>query len=200
LVAIPAMVPFIVLAERRDQVRSVLIGSVAVLGLSTLGFYLFNRSLWLIGVLLAVVFTIFNLLEAVLPALVSKAAPAGTKGTAMGVFSSAQFIGAFLGGLLGGLAHAHFGVEAVYLVGGLTSLLWLRLVWTLPIPEDLSRHVIALDTSGAGFDVSSLEQQLLEVPGVKEAVIAVDEGVAYLKVDSRHTDWTRLQRFSAVNV
>jgi predicted MFS family arabinose efflux permease len=197
LVAILAMVPFIVLAERRGQVRSVLIGSVAVLALSMLGFYLFNQTLWLVGMLLAVVFTIFNLLEAVLPSLVSKAAPAGTKGTAMGVFSSSQFVGAFLGGLLGGLAHAQFGVASVYLVGAMTALLWLRLVWTLPIPENLSRHVVALGTSGATLDVSSLEQRLLEVPGVKEAVIALDEGVAYLKVDSRQTDWARLQTFSA---
>lgn len=199
LVAILAMVPFIVLAERGGRVRSVLIGSVAVLALSMLGFYLFNQTLWLVGVLLAVVFTIFNLLEAVLPSLVSKAAPAGTKGTAMGVFSSSQFVGAFLGGLLGGLAHEQFGGEAVYLVGMLTALLWLRLVWTLPIPENLSRHVIALGTSGATLDVSSLERRLLEIPGVKEAVIALDEGVAYLKVDSRQTDWARLQTFSAAN-
>jgi MFS family permease len=115
----------------------------------------------------------------------------------MGVFSSSQFVGAFLGGLLGGLAHEQFGGASVYLVGMLTSLLWLRLVWTLPIPENLSRHVIALGTSGATLDVSSLEQRLLEVPGVKEAVIVLDEGVAYLKVDSRQTDWARLQTFSA---
>ncbi|MGQ9660689.1 MAG: MFS transporter [Thermochromatium sp.] len=199
LVAIPAMVPFIVLAERHGQTRSVLIGSVATLGLAMLGFYLFNQSLWLMGVLLTVVFTLFNLLEAVLPALVSKAAPAGTKGMAMGVFSSTQFVGAFLGGLLGGLAHAQFGGASVYLVGMLTALLWLRLVWTLPIPENLSRHVIALSHADATLDVSSLERQLLEIPGVKEAVIALDEGVAYLKVDSRQTDWARLQRFSAAD-
>ncbi|MBK1719309.1 MFS transporter [Thiocystis violacea] len=198
LLAILAMVPFIVLAEQRGQARPVLLGSVSVLAFSMLGFFLFNQSLWVVGVLLVVVFTIFNLLEAVLPSLVSKAARAGAKGTAMGVFSSSQFVGAFLGGLLGGIAHETFGADAVYLVGALTSLIWIGLMMTLSIPENLTRHVLALGATPAS-DALGLEQRLLEVPGVKEVVIALDEGVAYLKVDSRQLDWARLRAFSSAS-
>lgn len=198
LLAIVAMVPFIILAERLGKVRPVLLGSVITLGLCMLGFFVFNQSLWVVGVLLIAVFTIFNLLEAVLPSLVSKAARAGAKGTAMGVFSSAQFVGAFLGGLLGGLAHEHFGADAVYLVGVLTSLVWVGLVMTLSIPANLTRHVLSLGTA-LGADASALEQRLLAVPGVKEAAIVLEEGVAYLKVDSRQLDWARLEAFSSVS-
>ncbi|MBK1722497.1 MFS transporter [Thiocystis violacea] len=198
LLAIVAMVPFIIMAERLGKVREVLTGSVLVLGLSMLGFFALNSSLWGVGILLIVVFTIFNLLEAVLPSLVSKAAKAGAKGTAMGVFSSSQFVGAFLGGLLGGVAHESFGADAVYLVGALTCAVWVGLVMTMTIPENLTRHVLSLGDAPEG-DVYGLEQRLLAVPGVKEAVIAIDEGVAYLKVDSRQLDWARLQTFSSAN-
>ncbi|WP_082805887.1 MFS transporter [Marichromatium gracile] len=195
LLAIPAMVPFIVLAERRGRARGVLLGSVIALGAAMLGFALFGQSLWVLGALLVVVFTIFNLLEAVLPSLVSKSARAGAKGTAMGVFSSAQFVGAFLGGVLGGWAHERFGPDAVYLVGVLVSLAWVALVAGMRMPEDLGRRVLTL-APGTG-DAAALERRLLAEPGVREAVVALDEGVAYLKVDSRRLDWARLQTLSA---
>nr|WP_232229545.1 MFS transporter [Marichromatium purpuratum] len=195
LLAIPAMVPFIVLAERRGRAREVLLGSVIALGTALLGFALFGQSLWVLGALLVVVFTIFNLLEAVLPSLVSKRARAGAKGTAMGVFSSAQFVGAFLGGVLGGWAHERFGPDAVYLVGVLVSLAWVALLTGMRMPEDLGRRVLTL-APGAG-DAAALERRLLAEPGVREVVVALDEGVAYLKVDSRRLDWARLQTLSA---
>ncbi len=196
LLAIVATLPFIVLAERMGKVRPVLFGAVIALGTAMLGFHLFHHSLWVLGALLVVVFAIFNLMEALLPSLVSKAARAGARGTAMGVFSSAQFIGAFLGGLLGGWAHQHFGPDAVYLIGAANTLIWIALVTTMTIPENLTRHVLSLGGPAAD-DASGLEQRLLDVPGVREAVIALDEGVAYLKVDSRQLDWARLQTFSA---
>jgi MFS family permease len=141
--------------------------------------------------LLTVMFTVFNLLEAVLPSLVSKAASAGAKGTAMGVFSSSQFTGAFLGGLLGGIAHERFGPEAVYLLAGCASLVWLAVVTTLRPPENLSSYVLAVGSLPAA-KVQWLREQLLAVPGVEEAVIVLDEGVAYLKVDNGRLDWARL--------
>ena len=195
LLAILAMVPFIVLAERFGQIRPVLLGAVMVLGLSLLGFYAFHQSLWALAGLLILVFAVFNLMEAILPSLVSKVARAGARGTAMGVFSSAQFLGAFLGGLLGGWAHGSFGADAVYLLGALISLFWIALLATMAMPENLTRHVLALELPTAG-DILALERRLLEVPGVREAVIAIDEGVAYLKVDRRTLDWARLQTFS----
>ncbi|EXJ16508.1 MFS transporter [Imhoffiella purpurea] len=196
LLAILAMVPFIVMAERLGKVKPVLLGSVVALGAAMLGFHLTHESLWVMGFLLVVVFTIFNLLEAVLPSLVSKAARAGAKGTAMGVFSSSQFVGAFLGGLLGGWAHASFGPDAVYLVGAATSLVWVALVATMRIPANLTRHILTLGMLPED-EVPVVERRLLDVPGVEEAVIAHEEGVAYLKVDSRQLDWARLQAFSA---
>jgi MFS family permease len=192
------MVPFILLAERAGKVRPVLIGAALALSAAMFGFAAFDGSVWMAVLLLTVMFTVFNLLEAVLPSLVSKAASAGAKGTAMGVFSSSQFIGAFLGGLLGGIAHEQFGPEAVYLLAGCSALVWLAVVTTLRPPENLSRHVLPIGSLPAASALS-LREQLLAVPGVEEAVIAIDEGVAYLKVDNGKLDWARLNALGAAS-
>lgn len=47
-------------------------------------------------------FPAFNLMEALLPSLISKESPAGYKGTAMGIYSTSQFLGVAIGGSLGG--------------------------------------------------------------------------------------------------
>jgi len=198
LLAIVAMVPFIILAERGGKVKSVLLGSVIAMGSAMLGFYRFNQSVWVLGLLLLVMFTAFNLMEAILPSLVSKAARPGAKGTAMGVFSSSQFVGAFLGGLLGGMAHQSFGADAVYLVGAATALVWVGLAAGMAMPANLTAHVLSLDALPAGPG-DGLEARLLAIPGVEDAVVALDEGVAYLKVDSRRLDWAKLQEFTAVS-
>lgn len=196
LAAIVLMVPFIIAAERAGRVRGVLVGSAAALAVALLGFAVAPADLWLLAALLTVMFTVFNLLEAVLPSLVSKAAGAGAKGTAMGVFASAQFTGAFLGGLLGGLAHERFGPEAVYLVGAGAALVWLAVAWTLRPPGQLASHLLPLGQLPATA-LPTLRERLLAVPGVEEAVIAVDEGVAHLKVDNRRIDWARLSAAAA---
>ena len=59
-------------------------------------------------------FTAFNLLEATLPSWLSKQAPAGSKGTAMGVYSTCQFLGASVGGFVGGYLVENFGVAEVF--------------------------------------------------------------------------------------
>jgi len=90
---------------------------------------LWSVSLALLGVGLVLFFTGFTALETILPALVSIFAPTSLRGTAMGIFSSAQFLGVFAGGALGGNA-LHFG-GAWGLMGALValSLLWLMAVW-----------------------------------------------------------------------
>jgi predicted MFS family arabinose efflux permease len=196
LLAIVIMVPFIIMAERGGKVKAVLLGAVIAMCASMVGFYLFHQSIWVVGFLLLVMFTVFNLMEAILPSLVSKAARAGARGTAMGVFSSSQFVGAFLGGLLGGLAHQSFGADAVYLVGAATALVWIVLAATMVMPANLTNHVLSLGDQPAEEGLG-LRERLLAIPGVEDAVVALDEGVAYLKVDSGRLDWARLQAFSA---
>src|SRR3989441_11045384 len=47
-------------------------------------------------------FVAFNVLEAMLPSLVSRMAPSRGRGVAIGVYNTTQTLGGFFGGLLGG--------------------------------------------------------------------------------------------------
>lgn len=92
-----AMVPFIIIGEKKRRMKPVLCGAIALLTLATAGFTGVSSSLVAAWAVLFFFFMAFNLLEASLPSLISKEAPAASKGTAMGVYSTSQFMGAFLG-------------------------------------------------------------------------------------------------------
>ena len=190
-----AMVPFIIQAEGKGRMKLVFLGAVLALVLALVGLYLFDAGLMTLAFFLFLFFTAFNLLEASLPSQISKIAPAGAKGTAMGVFSTSQFAGAFFGGVLGGWVHQSYGAEAVFLFCAAVALVWLLVAWPMSSPRRVSSQVIRIETGEKGDD-SSLQRRLLEVPGVEEAVVVAEEGLAYLKVDNAQLDWARLERFS----
>jgi len=125
LISIAIMVPFIVIAERRNKMKQVFLGAVLTLVLAQSGLFLWHASL--VGLLFSLVlfFTAFNLLESTLPSIVSKVASATSKGTAMGVYSTSQFAGAFVGGVTGGWIHGQFGLSGVFLFGAAAALIWL---------------------------------------------------------------------------
>lgn len=119
------MVPAIIFAERARRVRAMFISAIALLVLVEIGLAFHVGSVFAITALLLGFFTAFNLLEALLPSLIAKFAPAAAKGTAMGVYSSSQFLGAFSGGVLGGMLNGMFGGSGVFIGAALIAVLWL---------------------------------------------------------------------------
>jgi len=142
-------------------------------------------------------FTAFNLLEASLPSLVSKIAPPQSKGTAMGFYSSSQFLGAFLGGSLGGVLQGYMGYESVFLLSAIMGLLWFLIAVSMKEPRYLSSYLLNvgdIDEKQAAHLIS----ELTAVAGVAEVVVIVEDQVAYLKVDRKALDEERLLQFSAM--
>lgn len=78
--------------------------------------------------LVLVYFIAFNLLEAMLPSLISRSAPASTKGSAMGIYSTCQFLGIFAGGLSAGLLDQWIGIHAIFIFNSVIALLWFMLL------------------------------------------------------------------------
>lgn len=111
-----------------DQSLRIVLVCVAAIGLALLGFAQSGGHLAWLGVSAAAFFSAFNLLEAALPSLVSRLAPAHLRGAAMGAYSTSQFMGAFVGGAIGGIALGRLGVSGVFLCAAATTLLWLPLV------------------------------------------------------------------------
>ncbi len=192
VVAFIVMVPFIIVAEKRQKMKEVLLIAVGLICISLVAFANSLHSLTSLVVALWVFFLGFNVLEASLPSLVSKFAPAGYKGSAMGVYSTSQFLGAFLGGILGGYMSDAFGLAGVFWGVLPLTLIWLVLVFTMSKPKHLTSYMVNLavdDREHAQLMVS----QLLEVPGVAEAVVMLEEQAAYLKVDPKQFDPAQLK-------
>lgn len=101
------------LAERVHQVKQFILAALIMLAFSFLGCLSLTLTLPNLSILLGLFFVAFTFLEATLPAAVSKIAPAAARGTAMGFYSTLQFLGIFVGGSLGGVLFAHFGFQGV---------------------------------------------------------------------------------------
>lgn len=117
------MVPFIILSDRLDKENFFFAMSILLIFVSQMGFYLLNLDLRIIIILMILFFGAFNFLEALLPSKVSKVSNIDTKGTALGIYSSSQFIGIFIGGLAGGFLQEKFDISSVHLFCMLTILL-----------------------------------------------------------------------------
>lgn len=189
LVSLGLMLPLVIVAEARRRLRTTFLSMIAALGLAQALLWAVHGSVYGVALALLVFFIAFNVLEALLPSLLTKFAPPDRKGTAMGLFSSSQFLGAFAGGLLGGWLYGWLGFGGVF--GGCLALLSIWFLWArgmAPV-RYLASHIVFIGES-ASCDVSEKTRELLRLPGVAEAVIVPEEGVAYLKVDRRELDET----------
>ena len=118
-------IPGIIWAEKYGYMRPALLSAVALLILAMLGFAEgYTHEVALIAALFAF-FVAFNLLEALLPSLVSRTVPPSRKGLAMGMYNTAQSLGLFAGGAISGVAAQYGGSAAVFLVCAAVGLSWL---------------------------------------------------------------------------
>ena len=118
------MLPPLAWGERRGRLRAVVLGSIAAILATQLGWAAQPVGVLPFVVLLLVFFAAFNVLEATVPSLVSRLAPADVKGTALGIYNTTQALGLFAGGALGGWVSSRFGGAAVFVLCAGTMLVW----------------------------------------------------------------------------
>ncbi|MDX5431967.1 MAG: MFS transporter [Halomonas sp.] len=193
-----AMVPLVVVAEKRQRMKGMSLAAIGAITASLAGLAGFGSG-WVLFAGLLLFFIAFNLLEAMLPSMLSKLAPAGAKGTAMGVYSTSQFLGAFLGGVLGGFLAQQWGLSAVFVGSAVLAALWWLLMLGMPAPPHLSSEVVALDDEHQGDALDTLMASFAEVAGVEDVLVVPEERVAYLKVDRRRLDEDALARLIRSN-
>lgn len=192
LISFFAMIPFIIYGEKKRQMKRVLIGAVTVLMLTELFFWAFGDTLRALVIGTVVFFIAFNLLEASLPSLISKVSPAGGKGTAMGVYSTSQFLGSAAGGILGGWLFQHGGLSVVFLGGAGLAALWLTFAVTMREPPYVTS--LRLPLSPEAQRDAGLAERLKAVNGVTDAVVVAEEAAIYIKLDTELLDRASLER------
>lgn len=185
-VSIFAMVPFIIAAEKHQKMKQMMFLGVSILFVSMAGM-IFVNSFYTIVFMLFLFFTGFNFLESVLPSLISKLSPAGNKGTAMGAFSTFQFLGAFIGGVSGGAIYGAYDFSYVYTFAALLFALWLMVIFTMKKPKPLSSKSIKIPETYMQSS-SAFKQLLLTIKGVDEVSVFLEDKVAYLKINKKELD------------
>ena len=186
------IVPFVIIAEKKRKMKPVFLGAIVVLILSNIGLFQFNTTLLGVIGFLWLFFCGFNLLEASLPSLISKTAPGDMRGTAMGIYTTYQFLGAGIGGSLGGWCYGEYSASAVFLLCALLALSWLLLSFGMKPPRYWANLLISLQAI-TGAQADEFATEMLKQPGVEDITLHYQEGVAYLKVDNQLLDRQALQ-------
>jgi len=188
------IIPFIILAEKKRQMKKVFVGAIMTLVIANLALSQLYQQLIPLVALLWLFFCGFNLLEATLPSLISKTAPGDLKGTAMGAYSSSQFMGAFLGGVIGGWLYGKYGASAVFLSTSIAATSWVIVALFMQTPCYLANLLISLE-SVREEQADQFSRELLTIDGITEAKLHFEENTAYLKVDNQQFNKKYLQEF-----
>ena len=193
--AVVLMLPMIIVAEKYRQHAKVMLGGVLLIAVVQFAFGLTDFSLPLVVIAIVGYFAGFNLLEALLPSMISRIAPLSAKGTALGVYSTFQFSGAFLGGPVAGIILQQEGMHGVYLLGGGLALVWAILLLGLKNPPAVTSYTLTMpDVAPESFQ--SLVDEIKAIEGVSEAVALPEAGAVYLKVDKKQLDPKSLEKYS----
>ena len=126
------MVPLIIIAEKLQKTKLILLVSITLLIISQLLFYELKLNFSIFLIILTLFFIAFNTIEAILPSLLSRIASSSKRGLAMGVFSTSQFLGTFFGGAIGGLIYDIFNLNSVFLFTIFMAIIWWLVILTLP--------------------------------------------------------------------
>lgn len=185
LISFIAVIPSIIYAEKQYHMKRVFLGGITVIFIAETVLVAANSHLWMIYIGIQLFFLAFNLMESILPSLISKESPAGCKGTAMGVYSTSQFLGVAFGSIIGGWLYQMHGAWLVFLLGALLAIVWWFISLTLHEPPYVSSLRIVLSKQ-AILD-TNLTQRLHAVPGVIEVMVVHEECSAYVKVNTKQT-------------
>ncbi|BCA94034.1 MFS transporter [Legionella antarctica] len=178
------MIPFIILAEKKKRMKSVFLASVLVTTVAQ-GALAFIHLYWLsLCLLMFMYFVAFNILEASLPSLISKQANPNNKGTAMGIYSTGQFLGIFAGGSLAGIIYQWSSSYGIFIANAFIGTIWFVVACFMKPNVSLSSLII--NNTASDLEDSVIIQTLLKVPGVKEVALIKDENTLFLRVDEEH--------------
>jgi MFS family permease len=183
------------MAERKQQVKPYFIGGILTLALAEAVLWAAPVNTLFASLGLCLFFSGFSLLEAFLPSLISRAAPVARKGSALGIYSSSQFFGIFVGGALGGWLYGQLGLTGVYLFCLALVFFWLAIALIMQPPRYLVNQMLRLSVSQQR-DWRNIAAKLQLIPGIVDVIFIAEDGMAYLKMEraaANHPDFIRLK-------
>lgn len=182
-------------AERKQKVKPFFIAGIATLVIAEICLWIAPTNIDMATLGLCLFLTGFSLLEAFLPSLISRTAPASRKGSALGIYSCSQFLGIFVGGAGGGWLYGQFSLTGVYVFCMILGIFWLVLASFMQPPRHLVNQMLRLSPEQVR-DWEAIVAKLRVIPGIVEVTFIAEDGVAYLKMErgaTLHPDFIRLK-------
>ena len=182
------------LAERKHQIKPYFLGGIITILIAQYLLWMAPGHLLIAAIGLCLFFSGFSLLEAFLPSLISRTAPAALKGSAMGLYSCSQFLGIFVGGVLGGWLYGQFSLLGVYLFCIVLTFFWLLLALKMQPPRMLITHMFRLSSKHPHFE--SILAKFKVIPGMLEVTFIAEDDRVYLKMEravKQHPDFIHLK-------
>ena len=133
LLSFLGMIPLIIISEKYKKTKYILLISILLLISSQIIFFSLNLNFKVFLITLTIFFVAFNTVEALLPSLLSRTASASKRGLAMGIFSTSQFLGTFIGGAIGGFIYDIYNLNSVFLFTIFVAIIWWLLILFMPL-------------------------------------------------------------------
>jgi MFS family permease len=133
LLSFLGMIPLIIISEKFKKTKYILLISILLLISSQIIFFTLNLNFKVFLITLTIFFVAFNTVEALLPSLLSRTASSSKRGLAMGVFSTSQFLGTFIGGAIGGFIYDIYNLNSVFLFTIFVAIIWWLLIFFMPL-------------------------------------------------------------------
>ena len=133
LLSFLGMIPLIIISEKFKKTKYILLISILLLISSQIIFFSLNLNFKVFLITLTIFFVAFNHVEALLPSLLSRTASSSKRGLAMGIFSTSQFLGTFIGGAIGGFIYDIYDLNSVFLFTIFVAIIWWLLILFMPL-------------------------------------------------------------------
>ncbi|WP_338521789.1 MFS transporter [Candidatus Legionella polyplacis] len=208
-------IPIIFFTEKRKLIKKTILYSVITIGTSQILIaFLYRYSYSLLFLLILIYFISFNILEANLPSLISKQAYHSTKGTAIGIYSSSQFLGIFTGGLFSGILDSNVGIIGIFIMNASISLIWVIICFyiepnirllTLPIKilnfykknsEYINNNYIIINNKNK----INFLKKINKIPGIKKIFLSKKEKKLYIYIDNNQIKKNILHKLTICNL
>ena len=184
LISLILLAPIVILSEKYSKTKLAFLLAIVLCAASHLFLYIQPETISGFFIALVIFFWGFNLLEASMPSLVSKFSNPVSKGLSMGVFSSSQFMGAFIGGVMAGTIVQNFGHNDVFIFAFIMFLLWFLVALSM-------RNPIGYET--LTIDLKEIDQQQREsfvrgcydIQGVTDVTVISEEQIAYVRTNKK---------------
>ncbi|BAP58758.1 major facilitator superfamily MFS_1 [Candidatus Tachikawaea gelatinosa] len=180
------MFPLLTYAEKKQKIKKIFVFGVILITLSEIILWKLNQNFWIIIIGIQLFFLSFNLIEVILPSLITKESPVGYKGTSMGIYTTSQFLGSAMGGSIGGFLFQHFDFKTVFLFNIIFGFLWILLSLKIHEPPTCKNFRIFFKDLVNNEEI--VKKRLKKSPGILSYFIDLKENYIYIKANTNITN------------